>query len=130
MICLGSCLPDEDPQIIEKWYLESWEATPSCCVLTSTIKHNEVIDMLLGLEDPAMTETQLHLSNKHEMKLLKNNAITLSGHWDEAVPGILRLTANAHSWNFEILSKNEDSVVLKSQEYYSTDLVNMILKRH
>jgi hypothetical protein len=89
---------------------------------------NYIIEILLGLEDSTIMERELHLGENGEMKILKNGQVALSGNWKNLDRHVLILTANGQFWNLEVLSKNEDSLVLKSGGYQFIDDLKMVLK--
>jgi hypothetical protein len=73
-----------------------------------------------------MMEIELHLGDNGEMKILKNNQVALSGNWKNLDQDVLSLTANGQVWNLEIVSKNEDSLVLRADGYqfiYNLEIV-------
>ena len=111
-----SCLNDDDPQKIETWHLYSYEGSSSCFLSFDSIPEepNYIIEIFLGLEDSTMMESELHLGENGEMKILKNGQVALSGNWKNLDRHVLTLTANGQFWNLEVVSKNEDSLVLKS----------------
>jgi hypothetical protein len=127
---LTSCLNDDDPKRIEKWHLYSYVGSSSCFFPDDGIleEPNYIIETLLGLEDSAMMEIELHLGDNGEMKILKNNQVALSGNWKNLDQRVLTLTANGQLWNLEVAGKNEDSLVLKSDGYQYMHDLEIVLK--
>lgn len=130
-----SCLTDDDFKRTEKWYLDNWEASIFCGISSGSIdpdeevqEKNKILETLLGLEDSCVMETELHLGGDGEMHIVKNDVITLSGRWNNPSPHFLTLTANDQSWNFDLINKNEDSIVLRARNYKYIEEVNVVLK--
>lgn len=129
-ILFTSCLNDDDPKRIEKWHLYSYVGSSSCFFPDDGIleEPNYIIETLLGLEDSAMMEIELHLADNGKMKILKNNQVALSGNWKNLDQRVLTLTANGQLWNLEVAGKNEDSLVLKSDGYQYMHDLEIVLK--
>jgi hypothetical protein len=130
LILGASCVGDDDPRRVEKWYLESWEGTFYCILAgpDEGEEKNKIVENLLGLKDIPMTETELHLDSDGKMQILKNGGVVLSGKWNDSDPHILTLTANDQFWNFEIINQSRDSIVLRTKNYQFIQEVEIVLK--
>ncbi len=129
LVLLVACDTDDDPKKIERWYLESWEAS-SGCFFPDDIpeKQNQIVETLLGLEDTTMKETELYFGSDGEMQILKNNELVLSGGWNYPEQKMLTLKVNDQFWNFEVVNKNKDSLVLRMKNYQFIYEAEMVLK--
>jgi hypothetical protein len=125
----GSCLDDDDPEKIERWYVDSWKASTSIsCPSDPLPESNHVIEMLLGFHDARMTETEVLFHDNGEMEIRKNDRTRLVGRWTNSTSNTLTLGADGESWNFEVIDNNNDSVVLRAEYYRNIRQVDIVLK--
>lgn len=120
------CTNDEQTAS-EKWQVSHGEAVVLCSFPYAESEH-PIVEALLGLDDTTNIKTELQLQNTGSFVVLKNGEIILSGDWHYEQQKLYLNTIN-EQWFFEVIIKNKDSLLLRSETTMTMADLYLTLKR-
>jgi hypothetical protein len=118
---------NEEQTASEKWQVSHWEAAVLCSFPYAESEH-PIVEALMGLDDTTNLKTELLLQNTGSFIVVKNGEIILSGDWRDDQQKLYLNTIN-EEWFFEVIIKNKDSLLLRSETTITMADLYLTLKR-
>ncbi len=121
-----SCVKEEQ-RANEKWEVSTWQAAILCTFPRVEHEH-PIVAALLGTEDTTNLKTELQLQSNGIFVMTKNGETILSGDWSDDQQRLYLNTIN-EQWFFEVIIKNKDSLLLRSETTMTMANLYLTLKR-